>query len=208
MVDVIRREDCAQAQQWSAIVSMSELFAFPGKLSTEITLPDYKVRILVKKLSKTAVRVPNSNQRSNQTFGEVASRRPTLNSTRQTDVDTLMIRKQSRVRVRVRVRAVRAIYLNQTEICHQIFGGVGLDWCTLDRMLWVRILLILSWIVFFLKNWRLWLLWTFHQEISYKKSEMSCERRMSVWWMESSDPPSRMTSQHYIFRAFLWLEFD
>ena len=46
--------------------------------------------------------------------------RPTLNSIRQTDVDTLMIRTQSRVRVRVRV-----IYLNQTSIRHQILGGVG-----------------------------------------------------------------------------------
>ena len=45
---------------------------------------------------------------------------PTLNSIRQTDVDTLMIRTQSRVRVRVRV-----IYLNQTGIRHQILGGVG-----------------------------------------------------------------------------------
>ena len=44
----------------------------------------------------------------------------TLNSIRQTDVDTLMIRTQSRVRVRVRV-----IYLNQTGIRHQILGGVG-----------------------------------------------------------------------------------
>ena len=47
---------------------------------------------------------------------------PTLNSIRQTDVDTLMIRTQSRVRVWVRVRA---IYLNQTGIRHQILGGVG-----------------------------------------------------------------------------------
>ena len=47
---------------------------------------------------------------------------PTLNSTRQTDVDTLMIRTQSRVRVRVRVRV---IYLNQTAVPHQILGGVG-----------------------------------------------------------------------------------
>ena len=46
--------------------------------------------------------------------------RPTLNSIRQTDVDTLMIRTQSRVRVRVGV-----IYLNQTGIRHQILGGVG-----------------------------------------------------------------------------------
>ena len=46
--------------------------------------------------------------------------RPTLNSIRQTDVDTLMIRTQSRVRVRVRV-----IYLNQTGMRHQILGGVG-----------------------------------------------------------------------------------
>ena len=46
----------------------------------------------------------------------------TLNSIRQTDVDTLMIRTQSRVRVRVRVRV---IYLNQTGIRHQILGGVG-----------------------------------------------------------------------------------
>ena len=44
---------------------------------------------------------------------------PTLNSIRQTDVDTLMIRTQSRVRVRVRV-----IYLNQTGIRHQILGGL------------------------------------------------------------------------------------
>ena len=43
---------------------------------------------------------------------------PTLNSIRQTDVDTLMIRTQSRVRVRV-------IHINQTGIRHQILGGVG-----------------------------------------------------------------------------------
>ena len=43
---------------------------------------------------------------------------PSLNSIRQTDVDTLMIRTQSRVRVRVRV-----IYLNQTGIRH--LGCVG-----------------------------------------------------------------------------------
>ena len=51
--------------------------------------------------------------------------RPTLNSIRQTDVDTLMILTQSRVRVRVRVRVgvgIRVIYLNQT---HQILGSVG-----------------------------------------------------------------------------------
>ena len=77
------------------------------------------------------------------------STRPTLNSIRQTDVDILMIRTQSRVRVRVRV-----IYSNQTGVRHQIFGSVGIEWCTPDRMLRVRILLILSWIVFFLKNWR------------------------------------------------------
>ena len=47
---------------------------------------------------------------------------PTLNYIRQTDVDTLMIRTQSRVRVRV---WVRVIYLNQTGIRHQILGGVG-----------------------------------------------------------------------------------
>ena len=41
------------------------------------------------------------------------------NSIRQTDVDTLMIRTQTRVRVGVRV-----IYLNQTDIRHQILGGV------------------------------------------------------------------------------------
>ena len=53
-------------------------------------------------------------------------RGPTLNSIRQTDVDTLMIRTQSRVSVRVRVRVrVRVIYLNQTGIRHQILGGVG-----------------------------------------------------------------------------------
>ena len=43
-------------------------------------------------------------------------------------VDTLMIRTQSRVRVSVRVRvrvSVRVIYLNQTDFCHQILGGVG-----------------------------------------------------------------------------------
>ena len=56
--------------------------------------------------------------------------RPTLNSIRKTDVDTLMIRTQSRVRVRVwdrvRVRVrVRVIYLNETGIGHQILGGVG-----------------------------------------------------------------------------------
>ena len=58
--------------------------------------------------------------------------RPTLNSIRQTDVDTLMICTQSRVRVRVRVRVwvrvrvrVRVIYLNQTGVRHQILGGVG-----------------------------------------------------------------------------------
>ena len=50
----------------------------------------------------------------------VIYKRPTLNSIRQTDVDTLMIRTQSRVRVRVRV-----IHLNQTDIRHQILGGVG-----------------------------------------------------------------------------------
>ena len=43
---------------------------------------------------------------------------------RQTDVDALMIRTQSRVRVRVWVW-VRVIYLNQTGIRHQILGGVG-----------------------------------------------------------------------------------
>ena len=50
---------------------------------------------------------------------------PTLNSIRQTDIDTLMIRTQSRVRVRVWVRVrvrVRVIYLNQTGIRHQILG--------------------------------------------------------------------------------------
>ena len=54
--------------------------------------------------------------------------RPTLNSIRQTDVDTLVIRTQSRVRVRVRVWVwvrVRVRYLNQTGIRHQILGGVG-----------------------------------------------------------------------------------
>ena len=54
----------------------------------------------------------------------------TLISIRQTGVDTLMIRTQSRVRVRVRVWVmvrvrVRVIYLNQTGIRHQIVGGVG-----------------------------------------------------------------------------------
>ena len=47
--------------------------------------------------------------------------RPTLNSILQTDVDTLMIGTQIRVRVRVRV-----IYLNQTGIRHSILGGVGI----------------------------------------------------------------------------------
>ena len=64
-----------------------------------------------------------------------------------------MIRTQTRVRV-----AVRVIYLNQTDIRHQILGGVDkvkrLEWCTPDRMLRVRIPLNLSWIVFFLKNCR------------------------------------------------------
>ena len=49
--------------------------------------------------------------------------RPTLNSIRQTDVDTLMIRTQSRVRVRVRVRVT---YFNYTDVRHQILGGVGI----------------------------------------------------------------------------------
>ena len=57
-----------ERQHSNCVDQISELFAFPGKLSTEITLPDYKVRIPVKKLSKTAVRVPNSNQKSNQTY--------------------------------------------------------------------------------------------------------------------------------------------
>ena len=68
-----------------------------------------------------------------------------------------MIRTQRRVRVRVWVRVrvrVRVIYLNQTGIRHQILGGVGVRVCTPDWMLRVRILLILSWIVFFIKNWR------------------------------------------------------
>ena len=47
---------------------------------------------------------------------------PTVNSIRQADVDTLMIRTQSRVRVRV---WVRVIYLNQTGIRHQVLGGLG-----------------------------------------------------------------------------------
>ena len=53
---------------------------------------------------------------------------PTLNSIRQTNVDTSMIRTQSRVRVRVRVRIRvrgRVIYLNQTIIGHQFLGGLG-----------------------------------------------------------------------------------
>ena len=55
-------------------------------------------------------------------------------------------------------------------------------------MLQVQLLLILSWIVFFsLKIEDTLTFMKFHQEISYKKSEMSCEMRMSVWWMESSD---------------------
>ena len=56
----------------------------------------------------------------------------TLNSTRQTDVDTLMIRTQGRVRVWVWVRVrvtvtvrVRVTYLNQTGLRYQILGGVG-----------------------------------------------------------------------------------
>ena len=66
-------------------------------------------------------------------------KRPTLNSIRQTDVDTLMIRTQSKVRVRVRTQSrvrvrvwvrvrvtvrVRVKYLNQTSFRHQILGGV------------------------------------------------------------------------------------
>ena len=50
---------------------------------------------------------------------QIRPTRPTLNSIRQTDVDTLMIRTQSRVRVRVRV-----IYLNQTGVRYHILGGV------------------------------------------------------------------------------------
>ena len=55
--------------------------------------------------------------------------RPTLNSIRQTDVDTLTIRTQSMVRVRVWVRVrvrFRVIYLNQTVIRQQILRGVGI----------------------------------------------------------------------------------
>ena len=48
--------------------------------------------------------------------------RPTLNSIRQTDVDTLMIRTQSRVRVRVRVRV---IYLNKTGILSSKVASCG-----------------------------------------------------------------------------------
>ena len=62
-----------------------------------------------------------------------SSRWPTLNSIRQTDVDTLMIRTQSRVRVRVRLRLrLRLIYLNQTDVRHQILGGVGVRVPTLN----------------------------------------------------------------------------
>ena len=65
-------------------------------------------------------REPTTN--STQLWDLHLDHRSTLNSIRQTDVDTLMIRTQSRVRVRVRVRV---IYLNQTDIRHQILGGVG-----------------------------------------------------------------------------------
>ena len=52
-----------------------------------------------------------------QTFRQIASfRGPACNSIRQTDVDTSMIRTQSRVSV---------MYLNQTGFRHQILGGVG-----------------------------------------------------------------------------------
>ena len=39
-------------QQRNCVDQISELFAFPGKLSRETTLPDYKVRILVKNCRK------------------------------------------------------------------------------------------------------------------------------------------------------------
>ena len=108
-----------------------------------------------------------------------------------------MIRTQGRVRVRVWVRVwvrVRVTYFNQTGIGHQILGCVG-----------VRVMhsrsdapslnpthsILNCFFPYKLKT--LWLSWTFHQEISYKKSEMSRERRMSVWWMESSDDPPAMS---------------
>ena len=84
-----------------------------------------KQEYLPKNLSEQR-REPSTN--STQLWDLHLDHRSTLNSIRQTDVDTLMIRTQSRVRVRVWVRVrvrVRVIYLNQTGIRHQILGGVG-----------------------------------------------------------------------------------
>ena len=89
-----------------------------------------KQEYLPKNLSEQR-REPSTN--STQLWDLHLDHRSTLNSIRQTDVDTLMIRTQSRVRVRVWVRVrvrvrvrvtVRVIYLNQTGIRHQILGGV------------------------------------------------------------------------------------
>ena len=72
---------------------------------------------------------------------------PTLNSIRQTDVDTLMIRTQSRVRVWVRVRVrvsvgvrvrVSVIYLNQTGFRHQILGGVKKNCTFASDLTWSK----------------------------------------------------------------------
>ena len=89
--------------------------------------------------------------------------------------------------VRVTVR-VRVTYLNQTGLRHQILGGIGVRvlHSRSDAPSWNPTHSILN-CFFPLKLKTLSLLWTFHQETSYKKSKMSCERRMSVWWMESSD---------------------
>jgi len=67
-------------QHSNCVDQISELFAFPGKLSTEITLPDYQVRILVKKLSKRRweCQIPTKNLTKpfygDGDYGEVASR--------------------------------------------------------------------------------------------------------------------------------------
>ena len=67
-------------QHSNCVDQISELFAFPGKLSTEITLPDYKVRILVKKLSKRRweCQIPTKNLTKplygDGVYGKVTSR--------------------------------------------------------------------------------------------------------------------------------------
>ena len=67
-------------QHSNCVDQISELFAFPGKLSTEITLPDYKVRILVKNCPKRRweCQIPTKNLTKplcgDGLYSEVASR--------------------------------------------------------------------------------------------------------------------------------------